>query len=159
MSKSLRLLALLLLGLLSAAAPAPTPALEMPTKSEETLRRMATHVVVGDVRRVWTVKEKAGPHRYVRSIAEVAVTAVEAAAGDAPLAPGELVYVRWFERSWHGFGMPPAESNGHYGWAPERGDRVRAYLARNAHDGFDPKNSDGGFNAICPNGFEELERK
>jgi hypothetical protein len=30
------------------------------------------------------------------------------------------------------------------------------YLARNAHDGFDPDNKDGGFNVIGANGFEKL---
>ena len=159
MPKSLCLLPVLLLGLLGSLEHEPPTAAEIPLKSEAALRRAATHVVVGEVRRVWTSTEKEGRHRHVHAVAEVAVDAVEASRSEPAPKTGELVYVRWFTRSWIGSGPMPTESNGHYGWTPKRGDRVRAYVARNAPDGFTRENKDGGFNAIVPNGFAKLEQK
>ena len=54
---------------------------------------------------------------------------------------------------------PPLSSNGHRGWTPAGGERVRVYLASRAHDGFHTadENGDGGFNVLHPNGFERLE--
>ncbi len=129
---------------------------EMPTKSVASLEKVATHVITGKVQRVWTSKEKEGRHTYLYAVAELQVEEAKANGEDGAPGKGELVYVRWFTRSWNGPGAKPAESNGHYGWTPKGGDRVRAYVARNAYDGWSKDNDDGGFNVVFPNGFVEL---
>lgn len=134
-------------------AARPLPPLEIPKKSPERLQEMATHVVVGTAKRVYATVEREGSFEFVRYVVELAVDEVEKGEGpekDTPL------YVRWFTKRWRGAGQPPADSSGHYGWTPKSGDRCRAFLARNAHDGYDPENADGGYNAIVPNGFERL---
>ena len=126
---------------------------EIPMKSPEVLARSATHVVTGEVRRVYEADEETeGKWRYRRCVAEVLVDAVEK--GEGP-APGEVLFVRWFTRSWSGGRMPPS-STGHHGWTPEGGERVRVYLARDANDGFEDGPHDGGHDVLVPNGFEDL---
>lgn len=125
---------------------------EIPNKPPERLLAMATHVVVGDVVRVYSVSEKDDGWNVRRYVAELRVSTTEK--GEA-LPTDEPVFVRWFTRSWRS-GPPPASSSGHHGWTPEAGDRVRVYLAQNAHDGFHHKDFDGGLNVLVPNGFEEL---
>ena len=53
--------------------------------------------------------------------------------------PDGPLYVRWTYRTyrnrwWWGDDTPPLSSNGHRGWTPEGGERVRVYLASRAHD-------------------------
>jgi len=125
---------------------------EIPHKTPERLAKAATHIAVGEVVRIYSVEEKETNWRYTRYVAELRVEAVEKG---EEFSAGELLYVRWFSRRYRG-GTPPTSSNGYYGVTPSSGDRVRAYLARNAHDGFNPDNMDGGYNVLIPNGFEKL---
>lgn len=139
----------LVIAALAAASP------DIPDKSPEMLKEAATHIAVGEVLRIYEVEEKEPKWKYTRYLAEVQVESLEKGEGASAK---ELIYVRWFKRRYRG-GMPPLSSNGHKGWVPEKGDRARVYLARNAHDGFTTDNSDGGFNVLVPNGFEELPAK
>ena len=41
----------------------------------------------------------------------------------------------------------------------KEGESLRIYLARNASDGFNRENKDGGFNVVFPNGFERIDTK
>ncbi len=125
---------------------------EIPNKSPEMLEKGATHIAVGEVVRIYKVEEKESKWKYTRCVAELRVEVIEKGEG---FAAGELLYVRWFSRRYRG-GTPPPSSNGYHGKVPSSGDRVRVYLARNAHDGFNPDNLDGGYNVLIPNGFEKL---
>ena len=136
-----------LLGMIARAAPS---AAERPDLSPETLRKAATHVVVGKVAQVWTREESKHRFDFIRYVAEIAVEEVEKGEG---LAPGQLVYARYWEKSWGGGGPPPDDAYGHRG-LPSPGDRVRVHLACDAHDGFE-QTADHGFNVIGPNGFAE----
>jgi hypothetical protein len=131
-------------GALGAALLAP----EKPDLPPETLARMATHVVVGEVRQIWSRKERSGGWDTERLVAEIAVESVEK--GD-DLEPGELVYARYWHRRWAFFGQGPTDTSGHRG-LPEPEERVRVYLARDAYDGFG-RTDDHGFNVIGANGF------
>jgi hypothetical protein len=121
--------------------------------SPEQLRRTATHVVTGQVTAVYARTETEGDWKYTRYVAEVRVGECEKGDG---IKKGDLVYVRYWRRSWVGKGPVPPSTAGHRG-LPREGDSIRAYLARNAYDGFDPNNKDGGFNVIGANGFEPLK--
>ena len=83
---------------------------------------------------------------------EVAVETVEKGEG---IAKGSLAYVRyWHKEGWLGRrDTAPIGTAGHRG-LPKEGDRVRAYLARNAYDGFGTDNRDGGLDVIGANGFQ-----
>lgn len=136
-----------LLAVVSALAYAWRP--EKADRSPQQLRESATHVVVGKVLQVWTRAEESGSWDYTRYVAEVQIEAVEKGEG---LAPGQLVYVRYWTKEWDGFfGAPPPDTNGHRG-LPAVGVRSRMHLARNAYDGFGDTR-DGGFNVIGANGF------
>ena len=128
--------------------PPGSPPPEKPDLSPEQLRETATHVVLGEVQQIWTREESSANWDVTHSVAEIAVETVEKGDG---LQPGELVYARYWQKRWDGWGTPPADTSGHRG-LPEQGERVRVYLARDAHDGFG-KTSDHGFNVIGPNGF------
>lgn len=162
------LAALTLASLAFSIAPLPLP--EKAPMSKEALTRVATHIVVGTVLRVYSVDEKEPGYSYKRSIVEILVESVEKAPGgrsevagastlDTSL-EGQLVYARWFVR--RDLRTPPAPGgSGHHGWTPKRGDRLRVYLARDAHDGFltAEQNADGGYNVVVPNGFETLDAR
>ena len=132
-------------------APAATPAPEKPDLSPERLRETATHIVVGEVKAIYTRAATEGKYRYTRYLTEVRVENNEKGDG---LAAGELVYVRYWTRRYTG-SRPPPGTSGHRG-LPEEGQKLRIYLARNAYDGFHTDNDDGGFNVIGANGFEKL---
>jgi len=140
-----------LLWLTAFAAASP----DIPNKPPAMLEKAATHVVVGEVVRIYEAKEKEAKWEYTRYLAELKIEKLEKGEGASP---GELIYVRWFTRRYRK-GMPPPSSNGHRGWKLAKGERVRVYLARNAHDGFTPDNTDGGYNVLVPNGLEQLAAK
>jgi hypothetical protein len=140
---------LLVLAAGAAAAPASAEKVDL---SADALSKVATHVVVGTVRAVYTKTSDEGPWRYARHVAEVAIESVEKGEG---LAPKGLVYVRYWTREWRQREAMPPSTTGHRG-LPKEGERLRVYLARNAYDGFSRDNSDGGFNVIGANGFERL---
>lgn len=145
MSSRLTLLALCLAASLTGA--------EKANMSPESLRRVATHVVVGKVAAIYQRSRDGGGWRYTHYVAEVAVKECEKGEG---LEAGGLVYVRYWTREWRGWGEQPASTIGHRG-LPAEGDTLRIYLARNAYDGFTEDNKDGGLNVIGANGFEKPE--
>lgn len=122
--------------------------------SPEELRKTATHVVTGKVMAVYEQTETAGNWSHTRYVAEIRADGTEKGDG---VNKGDLVYARYWHRTWIGkAGGPPPDTAGHRG-LPNNGDSIRVYLARNAYDGFDPDNKDGGFNVIGANGFEKLK--
>jgi hypothetical protein len=123
---------------------------EKASMSPAALERVATHIVQGEVKAIYTRAEKVGNWQYIRYIAEVRVEKSEKGKG---LEAGGLVYARYWTRSWTGRGPMPPSTSGHRG-LPKRGESLRIYLAQNAYDGFTKENSDGGFNVIGANGFE-----
>ena len=50
----------------------------------------------------------------------------------------------------------PADSTGHYGWAPKKGDKARMFLSEKSGTEYQYYSLDGGLKALIPNGFEEL---
>lgn len=130
------------------AAPAPEKA-AMPTAA---MQKMATHIVQGEVIRIYKSTEVDGPWEYTRFIAEMKVSAIEKGKG---IEKEQLIYPRWFSRHWRR-GEGPASGSGHYGWTPKVGEKARAYLAKNSSDGFNRENNDGGFSLLVPNGFEKV---
>jgi hypothetical protein len=119
----------------------------------DALTKVATHIVRGEIKAIYTRTERDGQWKVTRYVAEVKLEKVEKGEG---LAAGGLVYVRYWTRSWTGFGAPPPSTSGHRG-LPKAGETLRIYLARNAYDGFTKENNDGGFNVIGANGFERKE--
>jgi hypothetical protein len=120
--------------------------------SVEDLRKTATHIVTGQVVAIYERTESDGDWKYTRYVAEVRVAECEKGDG---VKKDDLVYIRYWRRGWQGKGDPLPNTSGHRG-LPEGGANIRAYLARNAYDGFG-QTKDGGFNVIGANGFEKLK--
>jgi hypothetical protein len=104
---------------------------------------------------IYTKRVRDGNWRVTRYLAEIAVEEVEKGDG---IAKGSLAYVRYWRREWAGPGMMPPSTSGHRG-IPDEGARIRAYLARNADDGFGSVATDGGLDVLGANGFETLPPK
>jgi hypothetical protein len=124
---------------------------EKPNMAPQALRKVATHIVVGEVKAIYSRVVREGDWEVRKFVAEVIVEDVEKGDG---VAKGSLAYVRYWQTWW--LGRPneiPPGTGGHRG-VPKEGDHVRIYLARNAYDGFTDDNKDGGFNVIGSNGFE-----
>lgn len=135
---------LLLVGLVPAVA-------EKPNSSPAQLESLATHIVRGEVVRVFTRVRQQGKFRVTHFVAELKVAAVEKGDGirlDRPL------YARYWTQAWTGAGYPPPGTSGHD--TVEEGASVRAYLARNAYDGFGTERHDGGYEVIGVNGFQVM---
>ncbi len=115
------------------------------------LGKTATHVITGHVTDIYDRTETVGNWKYTRYVAEIRVVGCEKGKG---VQKGDLVYARYWRRSWIGAGRVPPSTAGHRG-LPSDGDTLRVYLARNAYDGFTRDNKDGGFNVIGANGFAE----
>ncbi len=143
---------LILISLSSLSLTVPTLAPDKVDMTPVDLEKTATHVVLGEVTSIYTKEETVGKWCYTRYLAEVHVADVEKGIG---LAKGELIYARYWTRRYLGQVAPPS-TNGHRGLAKE-GETLRIYLARNAYDGFQRINDDGGFNVIGANGFEKLK--
>ena len=141
------------LALALIAFVASSVAAEKVDMPKDRLASTATHVVVAKVAAVYTRTVREGNYDVTKYVAEVRVETVEKGAGIATVDP---LYVRYWTQQWAGKAdaMPPGTA-GHRG-LPKEGARVRIYLAKNAYDGFDPNNKDGGFNVIGANGFEAL---
>jgi hypothetical protein len=136
----------------SAALVTPLRA-EKVNMSPEELRKTATHVITGQVTAVYERTETTGDWKYTKYVAEIRVEECEKGDG---VKKGDLVYARYWRRSWVGKGRVPPSTAGHRG-LPSDGESLRVYLARNAYDGFSFDNKDGGFNVIGANGFEKLK--
>ncbi len=126
-----------LCGLLWAtAAPA-----EVPTRTPDQLKQQAQNIVVGQVQAVYRTSERQANHEHTDAVAEIRITAVEKG---STFKPGDLVYARFWNRTWLGTGSPPPGSSGHHG-TPKKGDSVRVYLGRG---------EDQGHDVLLPNGFQ-----
>lgn len=136
---------LLLVGLVPAVA-------EKPMSSPAQLASTATHIVRGEVVRVFTRVRQQGKFRVTHYVAELKVAAVEK--GDE-IRLDRPLYARYWTQAWTGAGYPPPGTGGH-GPLPDEGASVRAYLARNAYDGFGSERHDGGYEVIGVNGFQIL---
>lgn len=136
----------------SLSLAAPRPLVEKINLSPEGLRELATHVVKGQVRAIYSQEAREGGWWVTRRVAEVRVDVCEKGKG---LERGDLVYARYWTRRWADDGSPPPSTFGHRE-LPAQGETLRIYLARNAYDGFSTKNDDGGFNVIGANGFERV---
>jgi hypothetical protein len=128
---------------------------EKELSSPAELQKIATHIIVGKVRAVYTRKENSGNWGYIRYVAEVQVLKGEKGEG---VKKGDLLYARYYTMFWRGKGRPKPFDAGHFP-KPEAGQAVRIYLARNAYDGYTEENNDGGFNVVGVNGFVILKRK
>ncbi len=148
-------LAIATLLLLAWGAFAWATAPEKAKMSPEALQKVATHIVIGKVQRVYTYQEKKDGYRYTHFLAEILPEKQEKGPKIDLQSP---VYVRYFHRQ---DTRDRVGGSGHYGYRPEQGDRVRAYVARKAYDGWHQAkdNQDGGFNVIPPNGFEKLPER
>lgn len=127
-----------------------SPRAEVPDSPPEALRTLATHVVTGEVVAVYTRLETDANWKTTHYVAEVSVASLEKGRGPSDEVP---LYVRYWSREYRGR-TPPADTNGHRG-LPQPGRSYRIYLARNSRDGF-RETTDGGYNVVGPNGFEEL---
>src|SRR5688572_17435700 len=82
-----------------ALALGPSASAEKPLSSPAQLERTATHVIVGEVKTVYSRVTTSAHWRQRKFVAEVAVEAVEKGDG---LAKGALVYVRYWDKEWLG---------------------------------------------------------
>jgi hypothetical protein len=128
---------------------------EKPSLTPERRAEVATHVLVGEVQRIYSRVELQGRMQLTRYVAELSVEAVEKGEG---IAPGDLVYARYWEKVWKGDpDQAPADAYGHVGTS--EGARVRAFLARNADDNYvAAENRDGGLNVLYADGLEALPK-
>jgi len=136
-----------LVGLGLTASSASAEKLDMPPQA---LSEVSTHIVVGEVKAIFSRKASDGDWRYTRYVAEVNVKKVEKGTG---IDVGGPVYVRYWTRTWASTRPAPSSTAGHRD-LPIEGQTLRIYLAKNAYDGFTHDNKDGGFNVIGANGFE-----
>lgn len=121
--------------------------------SEKDLYSMATHIITGKVMAIYERTEKKDGWKYTYYVAEILVDKCEKGKS---VIKGDLIYSRYWSRSWIGSGQIPLSTNGHRG-RPKEGDNLRVYLAQKAYDGFTYDNNDGGFNVIGANGFKSLK--
>ena len=105
---------------------------EKPRSSPAQLASTATHIVRGEVVRVYSRVRREGMFRRTDYVAEVTVKAVEKGEGirlDRPLC------ARYWSRTWTGPGYPPPGTNGHDP-LPEEGEAVRIGLDRVRSNGY-----------------------
>ena len=119
----------------------------------EELLETSTHAVVGTITTIYQREETIGDWHYTNFLAEIHVEKCEKGEG---VEADSLVYARYWRRRWVGLGLMPPSTSGHDP-LPDEGDQVRAYLAKNAYDGFTRDNKDGGFNVIGCDGFEIIK--
>jgi hypothetical protein len=120
----------------------PAPG-EVPLLRPDELKDFSTHIVTGEVRRIYTDVENDGHYERTNGVAEVAVTGLEKGDG---LKAGGLVYARFWGKRWVGEGEPPPDAYGHHD-VPAKGKRVRIFLERS---------KDGGYDVLLPNGFNPI---
>ena len=129
------------------SAPAAAEKVDTPPAG---LLKESTHAVVAKVAAIYTRTVREDKWDVTRYVAEVRVETVEKGDG---IVTSDPLYVRYWTRTFAGPGTQPPSTAGHRG-IPKEGDRVRIYLAKNAYDGFDPDNKDGGYNVLGANGFQ-----
>jgi HEAT repeat protein len=121
--------------------------------SPEQLHKLATHIVVGQVKAIYSYETKDANWETTHHIAEVAIESVEKG---GELKPGGMVYARYWRRSWINPRLQPPDTSG-YRFGAKIGDQVRLYLVNKGYDG-GGQNSDGGFNVVFNNGCEVLAK-
>ena len=130
----------------------PSHAEKAPESAENLLKR-STHIVTGKVQAIYTRQEKTPEWIYTRYVAEILVSSV--GKGESSKV-GSVTYARYWTRSFRG-SVPPPSVSGHYP-LPKQGDTVQAFLVQGKNDGYGNKTTDGGLDAIGPNGFKVLKR-
>ena len=127
--------------------------------SKQQLEKIATHIVVGNVKAIYSFKQSEGiplvsGYVYDRKVAEVKIKRVE----KGKIAEN-LVYARYWSRSWKGIGLPPPGGQS-YDPQPKVGQTCRFYLAKIASDGWSSQdsNQDGGYNVVYVNGVEPISK-
>ena len=125
--------------------------------SEEKLQQVATHIVIGKVKAIYSMKQVEGiplmdSFNYERKVAEVIVEKVT----KGKLAES-LVYVRYWSRTWNGIMRQPPGGQSYFP-QPKMGQVCRFYLAKNSYDGWSKdKNNDGGYNVVYVNGVQPID--
>lgn len=119
-----------------------------PQWTPQQLREKATHVVTGKADAIYHRTEKKGDWAYTYYIAEIRVDDSEKGEG---IGKGDLLYAKYWRRSWIGDGRVPPSGMGHRG-LPAEGDSLRVYLERDTQN-----NNNGIFKVVGPNGFEKLK--
>ena len=125
--------------------------------SEEKLQQVATHIVVGKVKAIYSMKQVEGipligSFNYERKVAEVIVEKVT----KGKIAES-LVYVRYWSRTGNGIMRQPPGGQSYYP-QPKMGQVCRFYLAKNSYDGWSKdKNNDGGYNVVYVNGVHPID--
>jgi hypothetical protein len=114
------------------------------------LKETATHVIVGDLLKIFERKQTDKDWNTTYYVAEVRVNEVEKG---SDIVRNQLVYVRYWIRSRADPNRIVISTSGHRG-LPKEGETSRIYLSQNAYDGFGTT-TDGGFNVIGANGFEK----
>lgn len=131
-------------------ALAPVLLAERPNLGTDMLKAEATHVLVGDVKNVYT--------RVVRTewqgqVTEKTFYLVELEVGEVEMGEGfqkkDLAYIRCWQRT----KSPPRPSPGPggHGPIPKAGDRIRAYVAKGEYP--PTRQEDNGIAAVYPNGI------
>lgn len=116
---------------------------EVPIMPKEVLQNRATHIVTGEVRKIYTHEKKGEKWHRTEGVVEIAVSEVEKGEG---IKPEDLVYAKFWTQWWIGTGTMPTGSNGH----SFRKDlvHVRVYLER----------KNGGYGILLPNGLESVQK-
>lgn len=131
--KQIPLVSLMLVILLFSFAKA-----DVPLMSHDELKSESSHIVIGNVRAVYSTTEKSKNWQDTSFIAEISLVSVEKGAG---LHVGEVIYAHYWKKRWIGKGNPDPHASGHSGVS--KGDVVRAFLQR----------KDSAYHVLLPNGF------
>ena len=117
-----------------------------PPQSKADLIASASHVATGVVIARYKRTEKKENYDYTYSILEIAV---KNAVKGSDIEPKDRIFVRCWQRSWAGKGIPDPGIHGQ-DRIPLKRDTVEAYLKGNRKSGFD---------VLEPNGFLNFTKK
>ncbi|HIK91419.1 MAG TPA: hypothetical protein EYG03_05460 [Planctomycetes bacterium] len=122
----------------------PIARAEIVPRSQKQLESMASHVVNGEVKNIYSREERKGNFEYTHFVAEIAVRQVSKG---KDLAAKDRVYVRYWRKVWLGRKEDtPSDPYGQYP-RPTKGDVVDLYLQGNRAAGHD---------VAYPNGFYKI---
>jgi hypothetical protein len=130
-------------GLFVAILVAAAVRAEIAPQSPDELEKHSTHVVIGTVRFIGAVENRDKEWAKSGGVVEIKVSEVKKG---KRIEVGDCVYPRFWTQGWIGKGNPPPYGTGHH--LPKLGDQVRVFL----------KASDGGYDALLPNGFEVVAK-